>query len=103
MAFMWAFGTMNISCVSAGFLRNRLELSLGQTSPITICSTLLGAAVTDTNPKSAAVYDGGIREILKIIHLYPQGIARFLLALLGFSGTSGGQYEIFPLCDPDYL
>lgn len=46
MAFMWASATMNISCFSTGFLGKQFGLSLGQTIPTIICSTLLGAAVT---------------------------------------------------------
>jgi hypothetical protein len=46
MAFMWASATMNISCFSTGFLGKQFGLSLGQTIPIIMCSTLLGAAVT---------------------------------------------------------
>ncbi|KAJ5173106.1 hypothetical protein N7492_005699 [Penicillium capsulatum] len=46
MAFMWASATMNISCFSTGFLGHKFGLSLGQTIPIVIFATLLGAAVT---------------------------------------------------------
>lgn len=46
MGLMWASATMNISCFSTGFLGNEFGLSLGQTIPIVIFSTLLGAAVT---------------------------------------------------------
>jgi hypothetical protein len=46
MAFMWASATMNISCFSTGFLGKQFGLSLGQTIPIVIFSTLLGAMVT---------------------------------------------------------
>lgn len=46
MAFMWASATMNISCFSTGFLGKQFGLSLGQTIPIVICSTFLGACVT---------------------------------------------------------
>jgi hypothetical protein len=50
MAFMWASATMNISCFSTGFLGKEFGLSLGQTIAITICATLLGAAVTVRRP-----------------------------------------------------
>lgn len=46
MGLMWASATMNISCFSTGFLGNEFGLSLGQTIPIVIFATLLGAAVT---------------------------------------------------------
>lgn len=46
MAFMWASATMNLSCFSTGFLGKEFGLSLGQTIPIVICATLLGASVT---------------------------------------------------------
>lgn len=46
MAFMWASATMNISCFSTGFLGKQFGLSLGQTIPIVMFSTLLGAMVT---------------------------------------------------------
>lgn len=46
MGLMWASATMNISCFSTGFLGNQFGLSLGQTIPIVIFATLLGAAVT---------------------------------------------------------
>jgi hypothetical protein len=46
MALMWASATMNISCFSTGFLGIEFGLSLGQTIPIVIFATLLGAAVT---------------------------------------------------------
>lgn len=46
MAFMWASATMNISCFSTGFLGMEFGLSLGQTIPIVIFATFLGAAVT---------------------------------------------------------
>lgn len=46
MAFMWASATMNISCFSTGFMGKEFGLSLGQTIPIIIFATLLGAMVT---------------------------------------------------------
>jgi hypothetical protein len=46
MAFMWASATMNISCFSTGFLGRQFGLSLGQTIPIVMFSTFLGAMVT---------------------------------------------------------
>lgn len=46
MAFMWASATMNISCFSTGFLGKEFGLSLGETIPIVIFATLLGAMVT---------------------------------------------------------
>ncbi|KAJ5216154.1 uncharacterized protein N7498_002561 [Penicillium cinerascens] len=46
MAFMWASATMNISCFSTGFLGKQFGLSLGETIPIVIFATLLGAMVT---------------------------------------------------------
>lgn len=46
MAFMWASATMNVSCFSTGFLGKEFGLSLGQTIPIIIFATLLGAMVT---------------------------------------------------------
>jgi hypothetical protein len=46
MAFMWASATMNISCFSTGFMGRQFGLSLGQTIPIVMFSTLLGAMVT---------------------------------------------------------
>ncbi|KAJ5125905.1 Ribosome biogenesis protein ENP2 [Penicillium atrosanguineum] len=46
MAFMWASATMNISCFSTGFLGRQFGLSLGETIPIVIFATLLGAMVT---------------------------------------------------------
>ena len=46
MAFMWASATMNISCFSTGFLGREFGLSLGETIPIVIFATLLGAMVT---------------------------------------------------------
>jgi hypothetical protein len=50
MGLMWASATMNISCFSTGFLGNEFGLSLGQTIPIVIFATLLGAAVTVSKP-----------------------------------------------------
>ncbi|KAF7591816.1 hypothetical protein BBP40_001087 [Aspergillus hancockii] len=59
MAFMWTSATMNISCFSTGFLGKQFGLSLGQTIPIIMCSTLLGAAVTLTFLSVGLVrYDG---------------------------------------------
>ncbi|KAJ5661944.1 uncharacterized protein N7477_009560 [Penicillium maclennaniae] len=46
MALMWASATMNISCFSTGFLGRQFGLSLGETIPIVIFATLLGAMVT---------------------------------------------------------
>ncbi|KAJ5619867.1 hypothetical protein N7510_003851 [Penicillium lagena] len=46
MAFMWASATMNISCFSTGFLGYEFGLSLGDSIPIIIFATLLGACVT---------------------------------------------------------
>lgn len=46
MAFMWASATMNISCFSTGFMGKEFGLSLGQTIPIVVFATLLGAMVT---------------------------------------------------------
>jgi purine-cytosine permease-like protein len=37
---------MNISCFSTGFLGRQFGLSLGETIPIVMFSTLLGAMVT---------------------------------------------------------
>lgn len=57
MAFMWASATMNISCFSTGFLGTEFGLSLGQTIPIVIFATLLGAAVTVRIPFSIDLGD----------------------------------------------
>lgn len=53
MAFMWASATMNISCFSTGFMGKEFGLSLGQTIPIIIFATLLGAMVTVGLPLSS--------------------------------------------------
>lgn len=50
MAFMWASATMNISCFSTGFLGYEFGLSLGDSIPIIIFATLLGACVTVRMP-----------------------------------------------------
>jgi hypothetical protein len=55
MAFMWASATMNISCFSTGFLGNEFGLSLGETIPIVVFATLLGAAVTVRIPFPGAL------------------------------------------------
>lgn len=46
MALLWASGTMQISAFATGFLGPEFGLSLGQSIAITICGSLLGAAVT---------------------------------------------------------
>ena len=46
MAFMWASATMNLSCFATGFLGWEFGLSLGQSIPIIIFGTFLGASVT---------------------------------------------------------
>ncbi|OOF98948.1 hypothetical protein ASPCADRAFT_204646 [Aspergillus carbonarius ITEM 5010] len=46
MAFIWASATMNLSCFSTGFMGKEFGLSLGQTIPIMICATFLGACLT---------------------------------------------------------
>ena len=56
MAFMWASATMNISCFSTGFLGKQFGLSLGQTIPIVICSTFLGACVTVSSSSDFSVF-----------------------------------------------
>ncbi|KUI61110.1 Purine-cytosine permease fcyB [Cytospora mali] len=45
MALLWAGATMNVSCLSTGFLGWELGLDLSQTIPITIFGTLLGSMV----------------------------------------------------------
>lgn len=45
MALLWAGATMNVSCLSTGFLGWEFGLDLSQTIPITIFGTLLGASV----------------------------------------------------------
>ncbi|KKY37389.1 putative nucleoside [Diaporthe ampelina] len=45
MALLWAGATMNVSCLSTGFLGWEFGLDLGQTIPVTIFGTLLGASV----------------------------------------------------------
>jgi hypothetical protein len=54
MAFMWASATMNISCFSTGFLGYEFGLSLGDSIPIIIFATLLGACVTVSMPSPFA-------------------------------------------------
>ena len=50
MAFIWASATMNLSCFSTGFMGKEFGLSLGQTIPIMICATFLGACLTVRTP-----------------------------------------------------
>lgn len=45
MALLWAGATMNVSCLSTGFLGWEFGLDMSQTIPITIFGTLLGASV----------------------------------------------------------
>ncbi|KAL1303004.1 hypothetical protein AAFC00_003320 [Neodothiora populina] len=46
MALLWAGGTMNISCMSTGFLGWKFGLDLSQSIAITVMGTLLGAMVS---------------------------------------------------------
>jgi hypothetical protein len=46
MFFLWASGTMNLSCFATGFLGYEFGLSLGQTIPLIIFGSLLGGSIT---------------------------------------------------------
>lgn len=63
MAFMWASATMNISCFSTGFMGKEFGLSLGQTIPIIIFATLLGAMVTVREFSSSYPFPPSLRVL----------------------------------------
>lgn len=46
MFFLWASGTMNLSCFATGFLGWEFGVNLGRTIPLIIVGSLLGASVT---------------------------------------------------------
>lgn len=46
MFFLWASGTMNLSCFATGFLGWEFGLNLSRTIPLIIFGSLLGASIT---------------------------------------------------------
>lgn len=46
MFFLWASGTMNLSCFATGFLGYEFGIRLGQTIPLIIFGSILGASIT---------------------------------------------------------
>lgn len=46
MFFLWASGTMNLSCFATGFLGWDFGVNLGTTIPLIIVGSMLGASVT---------------------------------------------------------
>ncbi|KAB8262693.1 permease for cytosine/purines, uracil, thiamine, allantoin-domain-containing protein [Aspergillus pseudonomiae] len=109
MAFMWASATMNISCFSTGFLGKQFGLSLGQTIPIIICSTLLGAAVTgwcatmgpETGLRQVAIsryslgfYPSSIIALLNVIEQLGWASVNCITGGLALSAVSDGHVSI---------
>ncbi|KAB8224084.1 permease for cytosine/purines, uracil, thiamine, allantoin-domain-containing protein [Aspergillus novoparasiticus] len=109
MAFMWASATMNISCFSTGFLGKQFGLSLGQTIPIIICSTLMGAAVTgwcatmgpETGLRQVAIsryslgfYPSSIIALLNVIEQLGWASVNCITGGLALSAVSDGRVSI---------
>ena len=67
MCFMWASGTMNLSCFSTGFLGKEFGLSLSQTIPITIFATLLGSLITVRSRRCSGVFAKSISRLVWLI------------------------------------
>ncbi|CEO60873.1 Putative Alcohol dehydrogenase [Penicillium brasilianum] len=109
MGLMWASATMNISCFSTGFLGNEFGLSLGQTIPIVIFSTLLGAAVTGwcatmgpgTGLRQVAIsryslgfYPSSIIALLNVIEQLGWASVNCITGGLALSAVSDGRVSI---------
>ncbi|KAF5863740.1 hypothetical protein ETB97_009527 [Aspergillus alliaceus] len=109
MAFMWASATMNISCFSTGFLGKQFGLSLGQTIPTIICSTLIGAAVTgwcatmgpETGLRQVAIsryslgfYPSSIIALLNVIEQLGWASVNCITGGLALSAVSDGRVSI---------
>ncbi|KAJ5856416.1 uncharacterized protein N7529_010360 [Penicillium soppii] len=109
MAFMWASATMNISCFSTGFLGKQFGLSLGQTIPIVIFSTLLGAMVTGwcatmgpgTGLRQVAIarfsfgyYPSSIIALLNVIEQLGWASVNCITGGLALSAVSDGHVSI---------
>ncbi|KAJ6049457.1 uncharacterized protein N7446_007212 [Penicillium canescens] len=109
MAFMWASATMNISCFSTGFLGRQFGLSLGQTIPIVIFSTLLGAMVTGwcatmgpgTGLRQVAIarysfgyYPSSIIALLNVIEQLGWASVNCITGGLALSAVSDGHVSI---------
>lgn len=89
MALLWAGATMNVSCMSTGFLGWELGLDLSQTIPITIFGTLLGAMVAGF---CATMGPMGLREMSLARYSfgwYPAKIVAFLnvISQIGWSAV----------------
>ncbi|KAJ5168812.1 uncharacterized protein N7482_004406 [Penicillium canariense] len=109
MALMWASATMNISCFSTGFLGNEFGLSLGQTIPIVIFATLLGAAVTGwcatmgpgTGLRQVAIsryslgfYPSSIIALLNVIEQLGWASVNCITGGLALSAVSNGHVSV---------
>ncbi|CAI7583973.1 unnamed protein product [Penicillium bialowiezense] len=109
MAFMWASATMNISCFSTGFLGKQFGLSLGQTIPIVMFSTLLGAMVTGwcatmgpgTGLRQVAIarfsfgyYPSSIIALLNVIEQLGWASVNCITGGLALSAVSDGHVSI---------
>ncbi|CAG8225709.1 unnamed protein product [Penicillium salamii] len=109
MAFMWASATMNISCFSTGFLGKQFGLSLGQTIPIVMFSTLLGAMVTGwcatmgpgTGLRQVAIarfsfgyYPSSIIALLNVIEQLGWASVNCITGGLALSAVSDGRVSI---------
>ncbi|KAE8147391.1 permease for cytosine/purines, uracil, thiamine, allantoin-domain-containing protein [Aspergillus avenaceus] len=109
MAFMWASATMNISCFSTGFLGKQFGLSLGQTIPTIMFSTLLGAAVTgwcatmgpETGLRQVAIsryslgyYPSSIIAALNVIEQLGWASVNCITGGLALSAVSDGRVSI---------
>ncbi|ROV88307.1 hypothetical protein VMCG_10477 [Cytospora schulzeri] len=89
MALLWAGATMNVSCLSSGFLGWELGLDLSQTIPITIFGTLLGAMVAGF---CATMGPMGLRQMSLARYSfgwYPTKIVAFLnvISQIGWSAV----------------
>ncbi|CAG7980675.1 unnamed protein product [Penicillium olsonii] len=109
MAFMWASATMNISCFSTGFLGKQFGLSLGQTIPIVMFATLLGAMVTGwcatmgpgTGLRQVAIarfsfgyYPSSIIALLNVIEQLGWASVNCITGGLALSAVSDGRVSI---------
>ncbi|KAJ5089877.1 hypothetical protein N7532_008561 [Penicillium argentinense] len=109
MAFMWASATMNISCFSTGFMGKSFGLSLGQTIPIVIFATLLGAMVTGwcatmgpgTGLRQVAIsryslgfYPSSIIALLNVIEQLGWASVNCITGGLALSAVSNGHVSI---------
>ncbi|KAJ5387683.1 hypothetical protein N7509_010224 [Penicillium cosmopolitanum] len=109
MAFMWASATMNVSCFSTGFLGKEFGLSLGQTIPIIIFATLLGAMVTGwcatmgpgTGLRQVAIsryslgyYPSSIVALLNVIEQLGWASVNCITGGLALSAVSNGHVSI---------